>query len=144
MKANPMSVLSASHRAQLIANGKANLLSQHTHINNIPPVCWIFDELSCASWLLTEIDRSNPARAWGLADSGDGHPDFKAIDLNALERRQRKVVFDDGTSITVGTEAVPDWTARGPISAYIAAAAAAGRIVELEPDLAAPHPTQGT
>jgi hypothetical protein len=133
MKVKSMTVLSSAHRSKLIANGKANPHSPHRQINNVPPVCWIYDEFSKAAWLLTEIDRTNPNRAWGLVDAGNGLPDYEAVDLKQLEDCQKTVTFSGGGCFNIGAQALQGWTAKGPISAYIAAAATAGRIVELGP-----------
>lgn len=127
-----MSFISAADRARLITNGKANPFNPRQQINNVPPVCWIYDELSKATWLLTEIDRTNPDRAWGLVDAGDGKPDFEHVSLRELEECHQSITLGDGTRINIGAQAMKGWDAKGPISAYIAAAAKAGRIVELD------------
>lgn len=127
-----MSLISAAHRAKLIANGKANAFHPRQQINNIPPVCWIYDELSKATWLLTEIDRTNSDRAWGLIDAGDGKPDFEHVSLRELEDCHQTITLGDGSTITIGAQAMKDWHAKGLLSDYISAAAKAGRIVEID------------
>lgn len=128
-----MPLITPEIRTQLIANGKANAISPRRQINNVPPVCWIYDELSRATWLLTEIDRNDPDRAWGLVDAGDGKPDFESVSLRELEECHQPITFSDSKVITLGAHCIEGWMPRGPLSKYIAAAAEAGRIVEIEP-----------
>jgi hypothetical protein len=127
-----MTLLTNEQRSQLIENGKRNAFSPDQQINNVPPVCWIYDEMSRATWLLTEIDRNDPDRAWGLVDAGYGKPDFEPTSLRELEECHQPVSFSDGKTLHIGTQCVKGWKAKGTIAQYIAAAAEAGHIVELE------------
>lgn len=127
-----MPLLNSEHRAQLIANGKQNAFNPRQQINNVAPVCWIYDELSRATWLLTKIDRNDLDRAWGLVDAGDGKPDFQSVSLKQLEECHQPISFADGKTLFIGAQCLRGWCAKGPLSSYIAAASAAGRVVELE------------
>lgn len=127
----PMSLITPEIRAALTANGKRHAFTDKHQINNVPPVCWIYDELSHATWLLTEIDRSDPDRAWGLVDAGDGKPDYEPVSLAQLEQCHQHLPLADA-DITIGAQVLQGWVAKGPLSAYIAAAAKAGRIVDLD------------
>lgn len=130
-----MSLLTPEIRTRLITNGKSNPYPAATHVNNVPPVCWVYDELGQRTWLLTEIDRHQPDRIWGLVDGGDGKPDYGHVSLRELEEGH-KLLFDDA-DITIGTQILQGWKANGPLSAYIAAAAKVGRIVDLDHDAVA-------
>lgn len=121
-----MSLLTPEIREQLIANGKRHGYDQNQQINNVPPVCFIYDELSSMSWLLTEIDRLMPSIAWGIIDTGDGKPDFQSFSLTAIENGH-EVVPNTG-----GTQCLTGWEPQGMLSEYMAAAARSGRIVELD------------
>lgn len=134
-----MSLLTREIRQQLIANGKSHGYDQNKQINNVPPVCFIYDEHSSMCWLLTEIDRTMPGVAWGIIDCGDGKPDFQSFSLRVLEDSHEQVARHDGLMTTTGTQCLKDWEAQGMLSNYIAAAAQAGRIVELDGKPLAPE-----
>jgi hypothetical protein len=48
------------------------------------PVVKIFDPTGSATWLLTEVDPSDPTRAFGLCDLGLGYPELGYVDLDEL------------------------------------------------------------
>lgn len=127
MKDLTMTILSQD-RDQLIANGKKNPDTHTIRDNDFPPVVKLYSETSAATWLLSEIDAKNPDLAWGLCDVGDGKPQFGSISLKELEGRRE--------ALDVGVKRLDGWKANGNLSQYLAAAIAAGHIVELEGEAA--------
>lgn len=81
-------------------------------------------EAGRAAWLLVAIPDDEPGeypggvRGYGLCDLAMGFPEVGAVHL--------------GEIADAGGRAVPGWTARGPLSAYVDAADSAGAIVELD------------
>ena len=72
--------------------------------------------------VLTEIDPEDETVAWGLCDLGMGFPEFGTVSLTELAEYRGR--------LGLGIERDLYFKARGPISAYIDAAAKADRIVE--------------
>lgn len=119
-----MKLLTARQLAKLEENGRSQRLVKGTPCEHDPfPVVKLFNPVGAATWLLTEIDPDDKDVAWGLADLGFGCPEFGTISLSEL--RTFKGQFG------LGIERDRHWRAQGPISAYVAAASAAGRIVNL-------------
>lgn len=125
-----MKLLTAAQSARLIKNGQLQTKVKGTpREHDFQPVVKLFDPTGAGTWLLTEIEPDDPDVAWGLADLGMGTPEFGTIDLAELRRHRGR--------LGLGIERDRHWRAEGPISAYIAAASAAGRIV------AVPQPAAG-
>lgn len=88
---------------------------------DLTPVVKVFSPDAGATWLLTEIDPDNPDMAFGLADLGLGCPELGYVSLRELAAVRGRM----GLSLEVDRYFRPD----RPLSAYAAAARAAGRIV---------------
>lgn len=84
------------------------------------PVIKLFGGSSC-TWLISEIDPTNPDIAFGLADMGSGTPELGYISISELE----KVRFQFGVRV----ERDRYFTATKTLVEYAEAARAAGRIV---------------
>lgn len=124
-----MSLLTPEDRQQLIANGLINPTGPQTfEDNDFVPVVHLYCEVSPCSWLLTEIDPANPDIAWGLIDAGDRNPKFGSVSIAWLEKPRGP--------LGIGVQRLEGWKAKGKLSAYTAAAVAAGFIVEPEGDFA--------
>lgn len=113
-----MSLITPDIRARLIANG---LKCRDRRIELLAPVCWIEDRNSDLIWLPTAIHAGDPDTAWGLAMTQQGNPAVNPISLDVLEEFPSIEVRDG-------------WTAKGPLSAYLIAAAQIGAIVDLDDD----------
>lgn len=119
-----MSLLTTEDRRQLVENGKLNRnTSSRIRDNDFAPVVQLYSETSAATWLLSEIDPSNPDIAWGLIDVGDGKPEFGSVRISWLETPRGP--------LAIGVKRLDGWHAKGKMSAYVAAAIGAGRIVDL-------------
>lgn len=119
-----MKLVTKSIRQRLLSNGIAQ-----AHVRGTPdaydfaPVCRLFNPVGAGTWLLTELDPKDPDVAWGLCDLGMGTPEFGTVSLREIADFRHPV-------LGLGIERDLYWRAKAPISAYIAAAATAGRIVE--------------
>jgi hypothetical protein len=121
-----MMLLTQAQRAQLLDYGRRQAAVKGTPNEiDFPPVVKLFNPCGAATWLLTEIDPDDETVAWGLCDLGMGCPEFGTVSLTELAECRGRF----GLSI----ERDRYFTARGLISAYIAAANAAGHIVEQLP-----------
>lgn len=85
------------------------------------PVVKLFTPDSGATWLLTEIDPDNTDIAFGLCDLGLGSPELGYVSLTELGAVRGRL----GLPVEVDRHFRPG----RPLSAYMAAARAAGRIV---------------
>jgi hypothetical protein len=121
-----MKLLTKAQRAKLLDNGRRQAAVKGTSDEiDFEPVVKLFNPCGAATWLLTEIDPEDETVAWGLCDLGMGFPEFGTVSLTELvEYRGR---------LGLGIERDRYFTARGPISAYIAAANKEGRIVDSLP-----------
>jgi hypothetical protein len=104
-----MKLLTESQRRKLLANG----LRRKTDVDFDPhPVIMIFTPDAGATWLLTELDPDEPARAFGLADLGFGCPELGYVDLRELATVrgklglsiERDLYFRPGGTITAYAE----------------------------------------
>ncbi len=121
-----MKLLTKALRARLLENGRRQAAVKGTSDEiDFPPVVKLFNPCGAATWLLTEIDPDDETVAWGLCDLGMGFPEFGTVSLTELAEYRGR--------LGLGIERDLHFTARGPISAYIAAANEAGRIVESLP-----------
>jgi hypothetical protein len=66
-----MKLFTQSQHAKLLANGRASQTGEVDHF----PIVNLFTPDANATWLLSEIDRIDPDRAFGLCDIGLGSPD---------------------------------------------------------------------
>jgi hypothetical protein len=84
-----MTLLTASIREQLLANGRANrredgLPREDDAIDHKPVVKLFTPDASCC-WLLTELDPGYTDDAFGLCDLGMGYPELGYVSLSELE-----------------------------------------------------------
>jgi Protein of unknown function (DUF2958) len=112
-----------AQREQLLDNGRRQAAVKGTSDEiDFHPVVKLFNPVGAATWLLTEIDPDDETVAWGLCDLGMGFPEFGTVSLTELA--------DYRGRLGLGIERDFYFEARGPISAYIAAANKAERITE--------------
>ena len=118
-----MKLLTKELRERLLKNGR----DQH-QVKGTPdehdfwPVVKLFYPASAATWLLTELDPEDEDIAWGLCDLGMECPEFGTVRISELTE------FEGVGGLCIERDKF--FEAKGPISAYIAAARAAGRITE--------------
>jgi len=118
-----MMLLTKAQREQLLDNGRRQAAVKGTSDEiDFRPVVKLFNPVGAATWLLTEIDPDDETVAWGLCDLGMGFPEFGTVSLIELAAYRGR--------LGLGIERDRYFEARGPISAYIAAANKAERIVE--------------
>lgn len=119
-----MKLLTKAQHETLLANGWRQEAVRGTEDElDFAPVVKLFYPAGAATWLLTELDPEDPDIAWGLCDLGMGCAEFGTVRLSELASFRGR--------FGLGIERDIHWTAQGPISAYIAAADEAGRIVDL-------------
>jgi hypothetical protein len=123
-----MKLLTDEQRAKLLDNGRRQEAVRATDEElDLWPVVKLFTPDAQCTWLLTEIEPdSEEDVAWGLCDLGMGFPEFGTVSLSELAALRGR--------LGLPVERDLHWKARGPISAYIDAAAAAGHIVQLSDD----------
>jgi len=118
-----MMLLTKAQREKLLDNGRRQAAVKGTDNElDFPPVVKLFNPCGAATWLLTEIDPDDETVAWALCDLGMGCAEFGTVSLTELSEYRGR--------FGLGIERDLHFTARGPISAYIAASNKAGRIVE--------------
>jgi hypothetical protein len=118
-----MKLLTQAHYAQLLDNGRRQAAVKGTPDElDFYSVVKLFDPCGAGTWLLTEVEPDDPDIAWGLCDLGMGFPEFGTVSLIELAEHRGR--------LGLGIERDLYFVARGPISAYIAAAAKAGCFVE--------------
>ncbi|MEL6065314.1 DUF2958 domain-containing protein [Methylobacterium sp. DCY52] len=116
-----MQLITAEQRAALLANGAASAkrdIDPH-------PVVKLFTPDAGATWLLTELDPTEPDIAFGLCDLGLGCPELGYVRLSELQTVRGRLGLPVERDLW--------FEAKGPLSAYAAAAHRAEHIVELEP-----------
>jgi DUF2958 family protein len=112
-----------AQREQLLDNGRRQAAVKGTSDEiDFHPVVKLFNPVGAATWLLTEIDPDDETVAWGLCDLGMGFPEFGTVSVTELANYRGR--------LGLGIERDLYFEARGPISAYIAAANEAERIIE--------------
>ncbi len=116
-----MKLLTKAQHDQLIANGIAQGASGGR--SDPYPVVKLFMPCTRAVWLLCELEPDDNDIAFGLCDLGMGFPELGSVRLSELE--------SVNGPLGVSVERAEPWQAKGPISAYAAAARKAGGIVEL-------------
>ena len=117
-----MKLITASQRAQLIANG----IAQRAATNNATaldfyPVVKLFTPDAQATWLLTELDPDDSDLAFGLCDLGLGEPELGYVCISELEAVRGPMGLPIERDLY--------FTADKMISAYAADARSARRIV---------------
>ena len=109
-----MKLITKDIEQKLMANGR-NRGQDH------PPVVKIFNPIGSATWLLSEIDEDGIL--FGLCDLGMGSPELGSVSLSQLQNFRNNLTG-------LGLERDLFFEASAPMSAYVAAAAKAGYIVE--------------
>lgn len=84
-----MKLLTNDLRDQLLRNGRANrredgLPREEDAIDHKPVVKLFTPDANC-TWLLTELDPTEPSEAFGLCDLGMGYPELGYVSLSELE-----------------------------------------------------------
>lgn len=110
-------LITAAQRAQLLANGTRSAQGEEIDPR---PVVKLFTPDAAATWLLTELDPQEPERAFGLCDPGLGSPELGFVSLAELASLRGR--------LKLPIERDRHFIADRPLSAYAAAAQAAGRI----------------
>lgn len=116
-----MKLLTASIRAQLIANGKAQQPVCGTEDEiDFEPVVKLFTPDAGCTWLLTEIDPGDPDIAFGLCDLGMGCPELGSVRISELEALRGRLGLRPERDL--------HFRAGHPLSAYVRAAQRAAAI----------------
>ena len=113
----PNTLITAAQKAELLVNGARSARGEDI---DPPPVVKLFTPDAGATWLLTELDPADPDRAFGLCDLGLGCPELGWVSLAELATIRGRF----GLPLERDLHFVAD----RPLSAYAAAAQAAGRI----------------
>ncbi|MDQ2764147.1 MAG: DUF2958 domain-containing protein [Pseudomonadota bacterium] len=118
-----MPLLTATQRAQLLANGRTNAArnapGQTAH--DFVPVVKLFTPDANATWLLTELDPDDNDIAFGLCDLGLGCPELGYVSLSELAAVRGR--------LGLPVERDHHFTSDRPLSAYAKAAQTKGAIV---------------
>ena len=114
-----MNLILKAQREQMLANGRRSAQGRTTDPH---PVVKLFTPDGGATWLLTELDPAEPDIAFGLCDLGIGCPELGTVSMAELAAVRGRL----GLPI----ERDRWFIAKGPLSAYAAAARHAGRITE--------------
>ena len=77
-----MQLLTDEIRATLLVNGKRTEAGEE--IDPLP-VVKLFNPTGAATWLLTELDPTEPDRAFGLCDLGFGEPELGYVSISEIE-----------------------------------------------------------
>ena len=82
-----MNLLTPAEREQLLQNGRLQRAAQNAGLpeHDFKPVVKLFTAVSNATWLLTELDPSEPDIAFGLCDLGLGCPELGYVSIGELE-----------------------------------------------------------
>jgi hypothetical protein len=119
---NTMKLFTKAQHEKLLANGRESANDPNT---DHWPVVKLFTPDAGATWLLTEIDPEDTNRAYGLCDLGLGYAEFGSVWLPEIIALRGK--------LGLPVERDFSFEALGPISAYMKASQAEGRIVEQLP-----------
>lgn len=77
-----MTLIPSDLREELLSNGRRSAAGERI---DPFPVVRLFIPGASATWLLTELDPTNPDRAFGLCDLGVGCPELGYVLLSELE-----------------------------------------------------------
>ncbi len=113
-----MKLLTDAQRSELAANGERSAAGEEI---DPCPVVKLFTPDAGATWLLTELDPSDPDRAFGLCDLGLGFPELGYVSLVELAAVRGR--------FGLPVERDLHFTADRPLSDYADAARRRGRIV---------------
>ena len=115
-----MKLLTKTQREQLLVNGRNR---DRDHL----PVVKFFDPCGAATWLFAELDPADGDTLFGLADLGCGTPELGYTSLAEIASVR--------SPFGLGIERDLYFKPRHPLLIYAEAARAAGRIVEIGPEL---------
>jgi len=113
-----MKLLTEAQRRELIANGEQSAAGEPIDPR---PVVKLFTPDAGATWLLTELDPTDPDQAFGLCDLGFGFPELGYVSLAEL------VAVRGRLGLPIERDLY--FSAGRPLSAYAAEAQRHGRIV---------------
>ena len=113
-----MKLLTDAQRRELTANGARSAAGEAIDPR---PVVKLFTPDASANWLLSELDPSEPNRAFGLCDLGLGFPELGYVSLVELAAVRGR--------FGLPVERDLHFTADRPLSDYADAARRRGRIV---------------
>ena len=113
-----MKLLTEAQRRELTANGERSAAGEAI---DPCPVVKLFTPDASATWLLSELDPSDPERAFGLCDLGLGFPELGYVSLAELAAVRGR--------LGLPVERDLHFAADRPLSAYAAEAERHGRIV---------------
>jgi hypothetical protein len=113
-----MKLVTDAQRRELTANGERSAAGEEIDPR---PVVKLFTPDAGATWLLTELDPSEPDRAFGLCDLGLGCPELGYVSLAELAAVRGRL----GLPIERDLHFAADQS----LSAYADAARSRGRIV---------------
>lgn len=116
-----MILITEDDRETLVRNGEA---AAHGDGFDPIPVVKIFVPDGPATWLLSELDPSDPDVAFGLADLGQGAPELGKILISEISKIRG--------SAGLPPERDRFFRADAPLSVYASAAMAAGAIINLQ------------
>lgn len=115
-----MKLLTRTQREQLLANGESR---DRDHL----PVVKFFDPSGAATWLFAELDPADGDTLFGLADLGCGAPELGYASLAEIASVR--------SPFGLGIERDLYFKPKHPLLIYAEAARAAGRIVEIGPEI---------
>jgi hypothetical protein len=120
-------IFTADVLERLAANGRATRAAQRAGepMPDHAPVVKVFNPFGSATWLLTELDPDDEDGLFGLCDLGFGFPELGRVLRSDIEQcRIRRGRYE------LPLERDKWFRGEHPISAYIATARAAGRIID--------------
>ena len=116
-----MKLLTNQQRARLLANGIAQDKVRGTPDEiDFEPVVKLFNPCGAGTWLLTELDPSDPDIAFGLCDLGMDCPELGCVRISELESIR--------LSFGLGIERDIHWTPKKTLMGYAREAWSLGRI----------------
>lgn len=87
-----MTMLTKRIHGQLTRNGRAQREAQETgRAIDFRPVVKLFNPSGAATWLLTEVEPTDPDIAFGLCDLGQGFPELGTVRLSELEAARNQL-----------------------------------------------------
>ncbi|GHE73244.1 hypothetical protein GCM10019059_36030 [Camelimonas fluminis] len=113
-------MLSISNEIRELLSDNATRAKADPNFDPIPHLK-LFTPWARCTWLITESDSKDPNLVYGLADLGNGEPEFGAINLHEI----LSLTGPQGMLVEVDKY----WEPKHPISVYIENAQKAGRII---------------
>ena len=113
-----MKLFTEAQRRELISNGERSAAGEQIDPH---PIVKLFTPDAGATWLLTELDPSEPDRAFGLCDLGLGCPELGYVSITELASVRGPLGLPIERDLY--------FTANGPLSGYAAEAHRRRRVV---------------